>query len=159
MSMYQEGRRFLDQQNFASAKKCFLEGTEAGDPKCAYGLVAAAAAAGEDCSPCLPGLKAVLPQLEAMAENRDGEACFIIARCYETGSAVEQDIPAAMKYYTRAAGQGNTDAMFNLGCIYMNLGPGGVKIAVDYFEQAAQMGNTDAQMALKHYHQTVNENG
>ena len=106
----------------------------------------------------LDGLKKALPELERLAGSRDPDACFIIGRCYETGSIYEPDIRLAMKFYTRAAGMGNTDAMFNLGCIYMKLIPGGEQIALDYFQRAVERGCVDAKNALKYYEETKSGN-
>lgn len=74
---------------------------------------------------------------------------FIVARCYETGSAVCLNLHLATEYYTRAANLGNSDAMYNLGCIYMNFVKNEDK-ALSCFRQAAEKGCQDAQKALKH---------
>ena len=160
MTQYRRGRAHLDQQEFAAAQICFRTGLQAGDPKCAYGLLAAAAGSGEKLETYWKGLEEALPALETLAQEGDSEACFIIGRCYETGSVFQQDIHSAMKYYTKAASVGNADAMYNLGCIYMGFGPGGVRIALDYFQQAAEKGCSEAKAALQHYEQTQKqENG
>ncbi len=125
MDYYRQGKNMLDQEAFREAEEAFRAGNAQGDVRCCYGLLAAAAMQGRDCAEQIGQLKQVWSQLEAMAQEQDPEGCFILGRCYETGSAVEQDIPLAMKFYTRAAAKGNLDAMFNLGCIYMQLGQSG----------------------------------
>ena len=147
MNEYKKGREHLEKKAFSAAKECFLTGADQ-DPKCVYGLVAASAAAGESFGQELKRLEDVLPELMRLAESKDAEACFAVARCYETGTVLERDIPAAMKYYTRAAALEHPDAMFNLGCIYMMLGDG--KIAQSYFKQAASLGCVEAVQALRH---------
>lgn len=153
MDHYQQGRAFLSQREPEKARACFIEGLEA-DPKCAYGLVALAATLGEDMAALLSRLAQVLPQITHMADSADPEACFIAARCYETGSGVPQDIHTAMKYYTRAAMKGHGDAAFNLGCIYMQMGPGGEQLALEFFGKAADAQCADAQFALGYYYES-----
>lgn len=154
MDHYYLGKAYLDNSAYRKANDHFVLGWESGDLRCAYGLLAIAATIGDDLTESVERLKKVFPDLEKQANQHDREACFILGRCYETGSAVLKDIPTAMKYYTQAATQNHLDAMFNLGCIYMSLGTGGERIAADYFEQAAQLGHQRSQLALNHYRQT-----
>ena len=155
MSNYHEGRLFLESGDYKTAQTCFQAGACLGDPRCLYGLLAVAAATGEPVTVHIDRLKMVIDCLLSMAEEKDPDACFIVGRCYETGSALEQNIHAAMKYYTQAAGLGNVDAMYNLGCMYMLFGDGGAKIALDYFRQAADKGCREAKLAMNHYTQAV----
>ena len=160
MTQYQMGRAYLDKQAFAAAQNCFREGLQAGDPKCAYGLLAVAAGSGEALEAYWKGLEKALPGIEMLAQEGDPDACFVLGRCYEMGGIFQQDIHSAMKYYTKAAVSGHADAMYNLGCIYMGMGPGGVGIALDYFRTAAEKGCCEAKDALQHYEQTQKqENG
>ncbi len=152
MDYYRQGKDLLDQEAFQEAETAFRAGEAQGDVRCRYGLLAAAAMQGRDSTGEIQGLKQVWPRLEAM--DQDPEGCFILGRCYETGSAVVQDISLAMKFYTRAAGKGHLDAMFNLGCIYMQMGPGSKKLAQDYFRQAAEQGHCFAMRAWKASQQT-----
>lgn len=154
MNHYFLGKFHLDNGAYEQANAHFTIGFANGDLYCTYGLLAIAFLTGTDCTEPIARLKSVFPELEKLAGQHDREACFILGRCYETGSAVTQDIPSAMKYYTQAAVQNHLDAMFNLGCIYMSFGTGGERIAVDYFEQAAQIGHRRSQLALNHYLQT-----
>lgn len=154
MDHYKSGRECLARNAIEEARAVFLQGISLGDAKCAYGMVALAATAGEDLAAPIAQLQQVFPQLQEAAESADPEACFMVARCYETGSCVAQDIPAAMKYYTRAAMKGHADAAFNLGCIYMNMGPGGETLGLDFFGRSAEAGCADAQFALGYYHET-----
>ncbi len=148
MESYYLGKQYLDHQNYEQAEQHFREGLLAGDIRCSYGMLALAASQKKDCTEEIGQLRSVLPKLKAMAEGGDPDGNFILGRCYETGSVVEQDIPKAMQYYTRAASKGNLDAMHNLGCLYMQMGQ--VTIAKEYFTEAAKAGHLYADNALAH---------
>lgn len=152
MNLYCQGKALLDSGNIDEAMRAFIQGQEAGQIYCAYGLLAATAMGGGDCTAAIVQLRSVLPQLLRMADDGDVDACFIIGRCYETGCAAVPDIQEAMRYYTRAAAKGNLDAMFNLGCIYIRFGGSGALIVRDYFHAAAGQGHRYAQLALSHYY-------
>lgn len=159
MDHYKAGRECLSRHAPEEARACFQQGIDAGDPKCAYGMVALAATAGENMHAPMARLRQIFPQLQEAADQADTDACFITARCFETGSGTAQDIHAAMKYYTRAAMKGHADAAFNLGCIYMNMGPGGEPLALDFFRQSAENGCADAQFALGYYCESHDDPG
>ncbi len=150
MDYYVIGKQKLDDLAFGEARAAFLEGAGRKDARCWYGLLAVDAMEGLDRCSAIAGLQQVWEQLLKLADDGDGDGCFIVGRCYETGSVVEVDIPLAMKYYTKGAAKGNLDAMFNLGCIYMQMGNSGAAIAKDYFWDAAKRGHFDAKRALEH---------
>lgn len=152
MNYYHQGKALLDAGSIKEAAYLFAQGLTDHDPHCAYGLLAATAMQGEDCSAAIAQLGKVWPQLQALANDGESDACFILGRCYETGSCVEPDIHEAMRCYTQAAAKGNLDAMFNLGCIYIQFGGSGTLIARDYFQSAAEQGHCHAQLALSHYY-------
>ena len=152
-SNYLQGRTFLEQNNPSAAQVCFQSGADLGDPKCIYGLVAVAATTGVLTSSLLAELESTIPALMALAQDGDAEACFIVARCSQTGSGMPQDPVMAVAYYIRAASLGDRDAMFNLGCFYMQQGPEGETSAVDWFQKAADAGCPEAKSALEHYYQ------
>ncbi len=151
MNAYYEGKALLDAGEFQQAEQAFRSGLAQNDVRCHYGLLAAAAMQGKDCAAAISGLQSVWDTLTVMAAAQDPDACFILGRCYETGSGVAPDIQLAMKHYTRAASKGNLDAMFNLGCIYMQLGQGGRVIAGDYFREAAEKGHAYARRAWEEF--------
>jgi len=69
---------------------------------------------------------------------------------YNNGQGVIQDYKEAVKWYTKAAEQGNVDAQYNLGLMYNN-GQGVIqdyKEAVKWYTKAAEQGNVDAQYNL-----------
>lgn len=148
MEHYKKGKALLDAFALQDARETFQEGLQGGDIRCAYGLLAAAAMAGESMDEPLARMEKLIGEIRGEADRGDADCCFILARCYETGSAVQQDIPLAMKYYTKAARHGNADAMYNLGCIYISMGKGGRTLARDYFAEAAQAGCVQAEAAL-----------
>lgn len=148
MDDYKKGKQLLDAEDFSSAQIHFQAGLSAGDARCAYGLLALAAMTGAETQSAEQELSNVWAELLQKADSGDGDCCFIVARCLETGKAVPQDMALAMKYYTRSANFGNADAMFNLGCLYISMGSGGRKIAREYFTDAAAAGCAQAQAAL-----------
>ena len=150
---YHQGKNCLDQGKLEQARDLFEKGYQAGDVRCAYGLLAVDAMAGKPRQAALQVLETVLPQLIAAAETGDGDALFILGRCVETGSVLNQDIGKAIGYYQKASAAGNTDAMYNLGCIYMQTGQPGEGIARDWYELAAKNGHDMAKMALQHWKQ------
>ncbi len=148
MDEYKEGRKCLDEHDIAAARRYFQAGTDKKDPRCIYGLFAVSSIVNIDVANHLEKLKAAFPLLVALAKGGNSDACFIVARCYETGSAVCLNLHLAMEYYTRAANLGNPDAMYNLGCIYMNFGKNEDK-ALSCFRQAAENGCEDAKKAIE----------
>lgn len=52
------------------------------------------------------------------SEDETGEANYELARMYDYGCAVRQNISEAVKYYEKAAKLGNIEAKRNLGSIY-----------------------------------------
>lgn len=156
MDDYRKGRILLEQGELAAAREVFQKGIK-NDPKCYYGLLVVAIKDRQDPAAAAEQLHKAVPILQEMASNADAEACFILGRCSETGIAMLQDIPEAMVWYTRAAGLGCADAMFNLGCIYIS--HGSEDVAVQYFERAARLGCIEAQKAAEHYFQTKQKEG
>lgn len=152
MDYYKLGRQNLDAQNLSAADDLFLTGFAQGDLRCAYGLVALAAISGKPMEQPLEKLRESLPVIESLAEQGDADACFILGRCHETGSAAPQSLPDTIRWYLQAASLGHVDAMFNLGCVYMTLGPEARQLALDQFRQAADLGSQNAKLALAHYH-------
>lgn len=151
MDYYKLGRQNLDAQNLSAADDLFLTGFAQGDLRCAYGLVALAAISGKPMEQPLEKLRESLPVIESLAEHGDAEACFILGRCHETGSAAPQSLPDTIRWYLQAASLGHADAMFNLGCVYMTLGPEARQLALDQLRQAADHGSREALLALEHH--------
>lgn len=148
MDYYKKGKALLDAFLLHNAREAFQQGLRWGDKRCAYGMLAAAAMEGTSMEEPLVLMETVIGEIRDKADQGDSDCCFILGRCYETGSAVQQDIPLAMKYYTKAAGYGNPDAMYNLGCIFISMGKGGRALAKDYFTEASNAGCKQAEAAL-----------
>ena len=148
---YKQGKKYLDEGKIEKAREQFTEGYAQGDSKCAYGMLAVAAMLGAPREQALTELKRVFPQLQQAAEVGDTEALFILGRCAETGSVVKQNAAEAIQYYQRAAAGGNTDAMYNLGCIYMQTGKVGEALALSWYEMAANMGHPQAVRAMLYW--------
>ncbi|KAJ3094629.1 hypothetical protein HDU97_007858 [Phlyctochytrium planicorne] len=70
--------------------------------------------------------------------------------CYEQGKGVEQNIKEAIKWYTKSAKQGNSNAQHNLGLCY-DEGHGVEKdftVAFTWYNKSAEQGNAQAQYNL-----------
>ncbi len=70
---------------------------------------------------------------------------------YYWGRGVSQDYPEAVKWYRKAAEQGNANGQNNLGLMYYH-GTGVAKDMVEarkWFEKAAEQGHTKAAEMLK----------
>ena len=86
------------------------------------------------------------------ATSKYSYSAFIIGHMYDNGIGISQDYTKAMKWYERAAENGNSTAMINLGAIYergIDISQG-IDIPQDYakaielYERAAEKGNTTA---------------
>lgn len=70
---------------------------------------------------------------------------------YYTGDGVKQDYQEALKWFRKAADQGDARAQYNIGLMYDN----GIGVALNHIEaliwyqKAADQGDTDAQAAIK----------
>jgi uncharacterized protein len=92
-----------------------------------------------------PGRAAAL--LETAAEAGDPEAMFELARMYERGIGVEQDVDKALALFRRSAGEGFADAINDLGFLYYQGGlgvPRDPKKAIEMFERAADRRHPEA---------------
>lgn len=90
-------------------------------------------------------------QLLPLAEKGDPKVQFRLAyKYYEQAQTAPSFYSDALKWYKKAADQGNTDAEVNLGSLYLN-GQGVEKNeiqAVRFFKLAAENGNAAAQSNL-----------
>ena len=85
-----------------------------------------------------------------LANAGNTEAQYALARMYEKGVGVEQNIQEAITWYERAGEQGHSKALYRLG-YYFLLGKGVEKNldkAFNYMQQAAQLGYGRAQYYL-----------
>ena len=62
---------------------------------------------------------------------------------YDDGQGVPQDYKQAVKWYTKAAEQGNAEAQYNLALVYANGQgvPQDYKQAAKWYTKAAEQGN------------------
>ena len=79
-----------------------------------------------------------------------GEAQYNLGVCYYTGTGIKEDKEEAVRWYRRAAENGNAMAQYNLGnCYYTGTGIKEDKEeAVRWYRKAAEQGNTIAQYSL-----------
>ena len=89
----------------------------------------------------------------ARRQNRDAPAQNNLGNCYYNGEGVLQDRGRAVRWYRKAAKQGNAAAQTNLGnCYYTGQGvPEDQGEAVKWYHKAAEQGDTDAQESLNRY--------
>ncbi len=77
-------------------------------------------------------------------------SCVNIAVKYENGDGVEQDYEIALEWYKKAADNGNTDAMYSIGCMFAD-GHGveqDYAKAMEWYRNAADNGNADAMNSI-----------
>ncbi|ACE05769.1 hypothetical protein Aasi_0340 [Candidatus Amoebophilus asiaticus 5a2] len=84
---------------------------------------------------------------EAKIIDRHADAQFKLGVMYHNGEGVAKDDNQAIKWFQKAAEQGNADAQFNLGVMYEKV-EGNYKKAIKWFQKAAEQGHADAQFKL-----------
>ncbi len=76
---------------------------------------------------------------------------YNLAQLYKKGHGVSQSDEQTLKWYTKAAEHGESDAQYNLAQMYLN-GEGtskNLQLAKKWFQQAADSGDVDAKEMLK----------
>ena len=154
---YSIGKSLLDKGEFDKAKTEFTYGITSKDPKCFYGMLAANAMQGLEIANDVMYLAEHLDDLRALFDDNDADAAFILGRCYEMGIVLPREMHSAIRYYSIAKERGNSDAMFNLGCIYLSQGINDQKIAEEYFIPSAELNNPNACFALGFYYESKEE--
>lgn len=88
--------------------------------------------------------------LTLKAKSGEAEAQNALGEAYYDGKGVTENLPEAVKWFTRAAEQENAKAQYNLGiCYYYGYGvEENLKEAVKWYTRAAEQGNADAQNSL-----------
>lgn len=111
-----------------------------------------------------PEINVDLPSLKAKAESGDAASQFNLGEAYRNGRGGPKDLVQAVKWYRKAADQGNALAQVSLGLIYTQGGWQVVKTnsgesveavipqdnneAVKWYRKAADQGNASGQWAL-----------
>lgn len=150
MDFYLMGKGLLDKGLYAEAKENFIIGKSNGDIRCIYGIVASNELMKVENHAPIEELKAIVNQLKIMHNNNDGDASFILGRCYETGIISERNLELAIEYYLKSAENGNSDAMFNLACIYISTKNAEEKVVQDLLLSSARKGNPSACLCVGH---------
>lgn len=90
-------------------------------------------------------------ELVRLAEEGNAEAQFKLGQCYFDGKGIDKNEREAVKWITKAAGQGNVDGLAAMGNAYQ-IGIGGLKVnyeeAVSFFLKAAEKGHLGAMYNL-----------
>lgn len=88
--------------------------------------------------------------IDMSTQPTDAKDLYHLGLLYEIGRGVPQDEGLAIKWYTKAAEQGNPTAQFHLGVSYST--GRGVPLdydqAVKWFRKSADQGDQDAQYCL-----------
>ena len=103
-----------------------------------------------------PGGAADIPQMTTAAQPRSVEQQIKLANDYFVGRGVTQDFTLSAHWFEKAAEQGDSDALFNLGMIYERsdiMAPDLVR-SFSYFKQAAEKGLARAQYEVACAYQT-----
>jgi tetratricopeptide (TPR) repeat protein len=76
-------------------------------------------------------------------DPEDADCCMGLARNYAMGRGVRQDFEIALRYYQKAANQGEAEALHMVGvCYYEGMGARrNYKRALDFFQRAYAMGH------------------
>ena len=151
--LYRDGRRCMDRDRFEEAEKIFSIGASKGDVKCIYGLFAIHAHQGDMTNVYLHSLSEAFPKLHELSQQGDAEASFILGRCYEMGVGVSESLETAIYFYQLAAQKNLWDAVYNLGCIYLEHGVSHKQIVQNFFLPAANADHACACFALGHYYE------
>ena len=80
------------------------------------------------------------------AEEGNAEAQCELGVCFANGEGIGKNSDQALYWYKKSAGQGNIDAMFNMGGIFDERNE--VQQAFHWYQQAADKGSADAQYSL-----------
>jgi TPR repeat protein len=115
--------------------------------------------------------KSFSEQLKKEAEEGYTQSQYDLAACYDVGSGIKRDIPEAVKWYKKAAADGNAKAQFRLAHIFSCSAEACSKpecqkcpIKIDLKEslmwltKAAEGGLLDAQLALGEYYAEYGSN-
>ena len=103
----------------------------------------------------LPNIRDIAPIIswyENATANKDPDATYHLAMCYETGRGVEASLEKATELYLAAAKLGNKDAMFRLGELYegeLCLSLSAEERSVSFYKAAADLGHEEAIIRLK----------
>lgn len=85
------------------------------------------------------------------ASDTFAPSAFALGRIYDVGEVVLQDLPKAFRYYLKAANLEHSQAMYNLGAMYL-YGDGvekSVEQGIAWLQKAAQKGEPNAIAVLK----------
>jgi TPR repeat protein len=91
-----------------------------------------------------------LAQFRPLAERGKPQAQTVLATMYERGLGVDRNIRAAIRWYSRAAAQNDTEAMYGLGRIYAQgrVVPRDMPLALKWYERAALGGHALSMFTL-----------
>ena len=89
----------------------------------------------------------VIPLLVVAAEKGNPEAQELMARCYWEGKGTPRNVDKAVRWFERAALNGNADAMYMMGLHCQRKHQ--IDKAREYYRQAAEAGNRDAEKAFQ----------
>ncbi len=86
----------------------------------------------------------VIPILNKLDSEANSEAQEVLGQMYLAGVGVEKDVRKGIEYWEKAASNGSSDAMFNLGICYEQGVPGiteDIDKAIYWLEKGSELGN------------------
>lgn len=154
MRYYTFGRKFADRGKIKYAEQLFKRGIRRGDIKCAYGSFALKMSCGEEPKEEWAVFAEALPKIRKLAETGDGDACFIMAKCFESGYGGEMNMKTALAWYKKAVSFGCLDGAYNLGgTLCFNKDFPNLKQGIRYLKLAASANHKEAQHCLAHIYE------
>lgn len=141
-------------QNYKTAFFLFAKSSSQGNPYASYELAKmfrhglGTKKSAEQADECFQ--KAFIGFSLLERKNRDDKLQYRLGHMLYTGTGTDKSVPAAIRYFEKAAKLGNVHAQYMLGKIYLNTDDGTENIAkaLLWFTKAAKSGNDLAQYAL-----------
>ncbi len=91
-----------------------------------------------------------------LADYGDRDSQFVIAKAYEDGREINQNLEKALYFYKKSAAQGHVEACMRLGRLYSEetWHPKDLDQSLFWYEKAAQEGYIPAQIKTSHLYRT-----
>ncbi len=137
----------FDDAMLAFENKDYPRAQEAIEPLAKAGNAAALTLLGRIREEGYHDVAGALPLYRQAAEKGFAEAQVQLAELYDGGDGVPRDAELALRWYERAAQQGNEEAQLALGLNYADVRHDNLS-AFGFFQQAADQGNVTAQYRL-----------
>ena len=149
MSIYSEARECHNRKQYEKAYKLYDQGAAAGDEKCYYGIalfLKRGYFVEKDEEKANKIFAEYFDAISALAEAGDAEAMLILFSYYHNGYYVEKDKKKGLEWISKAANQGNSEALWCLGDRYrLDKEIEDLDKALELYHKSADQGNSDGQ--------------